>query len=277
MAARDYPPENPDDPRFDPGTARAREFGVPQPDAMTVFQRVMKWARWILTALTAIYCVSYLAILYGLEFHAEDHQFLSTMMYAPPWAWLLPIIPLGVLAIFIYARLLIPLALMVPVMIFGFMDMHWHNHASALNPSFKIVTNNIGQDHKKSFKDFADLQKADIIALQDANASVRGPEFAKDYPDRYVVGKDQFILISKFPIRCGKVSHKTRAFILCTAITRHPWMRASLRQPPSMVRTLQPRLRATIFLPCNFTRKKARPLACSCTVIFCVGTHNQNS
>ena len=201
MAARDYPPENPDDPRT--GPARPREYGVPNPNELSLPQKLLMWSRWILTALTVVYCVIYLALLYGLEFHAEDSQFLSTMIYVPSWAWLLPAIPLGLLAIIIYARLLIPLALCVPVMIFGFMDLHWHNHVNSTNPTFKIVTNNIGQDHKKSFKDFADLQKADIIALQDANASARGPEFAKDYPDRYVAGKDQFILISKFPIRAA--------------------------------------------------------------------------
>lgn len=201
MAARDYPSENPDDPRT--GPARPREYGGPNPHGVSLPQRLLLWSRWILTALTAVYCVAYLALLYGLEYHAENSQFLSTMIYVPSWAWLLPAIPLGALAIFIYARLLIPLAVCVPVMIFGFMDLHWHNHVNSTNPTFKVVTNNIGQDHKKSFKDFADLQKADLIALQDANASARGPEFAKDYPDRYVVGKDQFILISKFPIRAA--------------------------------------------------------------------------
>ena len=97
-------------------------------------------------------------------------------MYAPPWAWLLPIIPLGGVAIFLYARLLIPLGLCIPIMIFVYMDMRWHNWGTPLNPTFKVVTNNIGQDHKKSFKPFADLQRADIIALQDANAAIRGPE-----------------------------------------------------------------------------------------------------
>ncbi|MFA6546071.1 MAG: endonuclease/exonuclease/phosphatase family protein [Limisphaerales bacterium] len=178
---------------------------MPHPNDMTVLARLMMWARWIMTALTVIYCVGFVGLLYGLEFLAEDHQFLSTMMYAPPWVWLLPIIPLGFLAIFIYARLLIPLALCFPVMIFAFMDLRWHNHGRPLGPSFKVVTNNIGQDHNKSFRAFADLQKADIIALQDASASGRGPAFAKDYPDRYVAGKDQFILISKYPVRAADV------------------------------------------------------------------------
>ena len=81
----------------------------------------------------------------------------------------------------------------------------WHGYATSTNTTIRVVTNNIGQDHTKSFKDFANLQKADIIALQDAPADGRGPDFARDYPDRYVAGKDQFILISKFPIRAANV------------------------------------------------------------------------
>ncbi len=203
MAARNYPPDNSDEPQSAPGSARAREFGVPHPNDVGIVQKAVTWARWILTALTVVYCLSLLAILYGIEFHAEEHQFLSTMMYVPPWAWLLPIIPLGGLAIFLYARLLIPLALCLPVIVIGFMDLRWHSWPPPFNPSFKIVTNNIGQSHKTSYKDFADLQKADIIALQDANASARGPEIAKDHPDKFVVGKDQFVLVSKFPIRAA--------------------------------------------------------------------------
>lgn len=202
MAARDYP-QDPGEPQSAPGSPRPREYGMPHPNDVGVLQKAVIWARWILTALTAIYCVSVLAILYGIEFHAEEHQFLSTVMYVPPWAWLLPIVPLGGLAIFLYARLLIPMALMLPILVFGFMDLRWHNWPTAFNPSFKIVTNNIGQSHKTSYKDFADLQKADIIALQDANASARGPEIAKSHPDRFVVGKDQFVLVSKFPIRAA--------------------------------------------------------------------------
>lgn len=204
MAARDYPPD-PGEPQPAPGSPRPREYGVPHPDDLGIVQRAILWARWILTALTVVYCVSFVALLYGLEFHAENHQFLSTMMYAPPWAWLLPIIPLGGLAIFLYARLLIPLALLLPVMIFGFMDLRWHNWPAPFNPSFKVVSNNVGQSHKTSYKEFADIQRADIIALQDTDAKRDGAAAAKDYPDRFVVGKDQFLLISKFPVRAADV------------------------------------------------------------------------
>ncbi len=204
MAARDYPPEDPGEPQSAPGGARPREYGRAHFEDAGLLPKLLKWARIILTGATAIYCAGYLVLLYGLEFEAEDHQLLSTMMYAPPWAWLLPIIPLSGLAIFIYARLLIPLALCVPVMIFAFMDLRWHSHVTPVNPSIRIVTNNIGQSHKTSFKDFADLQKADVIALQDTSTS-RGPEFVKMYPDRYVVVKDQFTLISKFPVLAADV------------------------------------------------------------------------
>jgi endonuclease/exonuclease/phosphatase family metal-dependent hydrolase len=165
----------------------------------------VQWARIILTTLTVIYCVAFLGILVGIEYYAEDFYFLSTAMYLPPWGWLMPLIPLAFLSLFVYARLLIAHAACVPILIFGFMDLRWHSWATPINPTIRIVTNNIGQSHKTSYKDFADLQKADLIALQDANAAARGPELAQQHPDRYIVGKDQFILISRFPVRAADV------------------------------------------------------------------------
>ena len=203
MAARDYPPDNADEPQSAPLPGHARKHGVPHPHDVSIVQRLLTFTRFTLGALTAIYCVALLAILYGLEYHAEEHPFLSTGMYLPPWGWLLPLAVLAPVSLLFYARLLLPQALCIPVVIFAFMDLRWHNWPVALNPTVKLVTNNIGQSHKTNFKDFADLQGADLIALQDANAAARGPEIAKQYPDRYIVGKDQFILISKFPIRAA--------------------------------------------------------------------------
>ena len=203
MAARDYPPDNADEPSSAPQPGRAREHGVPRSNDVSLMQRLLTWSRFLLGAMTAVYCVALLALLYGLEYRAEEHPFLSTGMYLPPWGWLLPLAVLAPLSLLFYARLLIPQVLCVPVVLFAFMDLRWHNWPVALNPTIKLVTNNIGESHKTSFKDFADLQAADLIALQDANASARGPKIAEQYPDRYVVGKDQFILVSKFLIRAA--------------------------------------------------------------------------
>ncbi|MBI5799625.1 MAG: hypothetical protein HZA92_02715 [Verrucomicrobia bacterium] len=202
MAARDYPPDNTDEPQPDAHYSRPREHGVLHGSGVTMMQRLLTWTRFTLTALTVIYCVALLAILYGLEYHAETHQFLSTGMYLPPWGWLLPVAVLAPPSLLFYARLLLPQALCIPVVLFGFMDLRWHGWQVPIGPTVKIVTNNIGQASETGFKDFADLQKADIIALQDTAAG-RGPKLAEMYPDRYIVVKDQFMLISKFPIRAA--------------------------------------------------------------------------
>ena len=126
-------------------------------------------------------------------------------MYLPPWGWLVPAVPLALLATFIYARLLIPLAVCLPIMVFGYMDLRWHNSSRALNPNaaFKVVSNNIGQDHNKSYMDFADAQNAYIIALQDAYPPKNGPLAKEHFPKHYVKGIDQFVLLSRFPIRAA--------------------------------------------------------------------------
>lgn len=202
MAARDYPSDNSDEPQQEPRHARPREHGVANPNEVPLLQRLLTLTRFTLGALTALYCVGLVAILYGLEYHAESHPFLSTGMYLPPWGWLLPLVLLAPPSALFYARLLLPQVVCVPLVLFGFMDIRWHGPHASINPTVKIVTNNIGQAKVTGFKDFADLQKADLIALQDAGAG-RGPEIAKAYPDRYIVVKDQFTLISKFPVRAA--------------------------------------------------------------------------
>ena len=205
MATRDYPPDPTEDPPFGGKAARPRE-SVPSPSpGQNLLHELLTWTRWLLTALTVVYCAAFLILLYAIEFHAEDYPFLSTAMYVPPWAWLLPLVPLAFFSLIFYARLLIPQVVCVPIMIFGFMDLHWHDWPGAGKASFRVVTNNVGQNHGKTFKAFADMQKADIIALQDADAGARGPEIAREFPDRFVAGRNQFILISKFPIRAADV------------------------------------------------------------------------
>jgi len=201
MAAPNYPPDSPDETSSGRAAAAPREPGFSPPVRERVFEKVLTWTRWLLTALTVVYCVGFLVILYLLEYQAEEFTFLSTAMYLPPWGWLVPLVPLAFFSLLIYARLLIFQVACIPVMIFGFMDLRWHGWPPPSKASFRIVTNNIGQSHKTSYKAFAEQQRADLIALQDAG--MRGPEIAREYPDRYVVGKDQFVLISKFPVKAA--------------------------------------------------------------------------
>ena len=64
MAARDYPPD-PGDAQSAPREPRPREYGG-SPTEGGPLQNAVAWARWLLTALTVVYCVSYLVILYAL-------------------------------------------------------------------------------------------------------------------------------------------------------------------------------------------------------------------
>jgi endonuclease/exonuclease/phosphatase family metal-dependent hydrolase len=202
MASRDYPTDNADEPQDGPKFSRPREHGVTNPTAVPLLQRLLTFTRFTLSALTLLYCVALLAILYGLEYNAESHPFLSTGMYLPPWGWLCPLALLAPPSLIFYARLLLPQVVCIPVVVFGFMDVRWHGPHDTTGVKIKVVTNNIGQAKDLGFKPFAVQQDADIIALQDA-WSRYGPQFAEAFPGRYIVVKDQFTLISKFPIRAA--------------------------------------------------------------------------
>jgi len=154
-------------------TAAPRQPHYSPPGHERILDKVLTWARWLLTALTVVYCLGLLVLLYLLEYEAEEFTFLSTAMYLPPWIWLAPLIPLALLSLFIYARLLIFHVACVPVVIFGFMDLRWHGWPPSSKAAFKVVTNNIGQSHKTSYKAFAEEQRADIIAFVSGGRKVR--------------------------------------------------------------------------------------------------------
>lgn len=69
MAAPNYPPDSPDE-TSSRRAAAPREPSFSPPVRERVFEKVLTWTRWLLTALTVVYCVGFLVILYLLEYQA---------------------------------------------------------------------------------------------------------------------------------------------------------------------------------------------------------------
>lgn len=95
------------------------------------------------------------------------------------------------------------IALTLITVLFFFMDYVTAGSRPPGGPTFKVMTNNIGQNHGKSIKPFVDVEDPDIIVLQDAGQ--RDPEYQKLFPEYYMRGEDQFLVISKYPIINGGV------------------------------------------------------------------------
>lgn len=179
--------------------------GMPgQGDFAGVFQKVLKFARWGLTGVTLLYVLWLLAVIYMVEYQAEEHHITSILMYFPQYFWIFPLLGLGFCALVLWQwKLIIVDGVMMAVVLFYFMDYVWSGGREPSGPSVTLVTNNIGESHGKSIQPFIEREKPDLIALQDAG--LRGPEYAKMFPEHYLSGQDQFLLISRHRIVNGGV------------------------------------------------------------------------
>lgn len=155
-------------------------------------------AAWFYIILLAIFLVLTAAI-------GERFWITAAALYTPPTLWFLPALVLLPLSFFVKSRAAFAQFLCVLALAIFWMPFRWsrwtlrENNRVGNNPTLVCVTNNVAENNHQSLQPFLDAERPDIIALQDA--AFRGGAYQRAYPDRFVAERDQFILISKFPIR----------------------------------------------------------------------------
>ncbi len=174
-----------------PPAPSPRPVGAPTVDGSA-------WRRF-LVGLTLGYVFCLVAVLVALEWFGDRYWFLSFLLYLPPQGWLLPLFVLTPLAVIVRSRLVWVQLLCVVLVLFVYMDFHWSFwRAPGKRETVTLVTNNIGQNYGQSLLPFIEEERPDVVALQDSR---------HDMPDRgarkewHVVVKDEFTLMSRFPIR----------------------------------------------------------------------------
>lgn len=196
------PSPNPPAPAGDPPVVALLERFVKSlkdwrnPDGL--IQKLIKWMRRIMLVINVSYAAVLCLILALLEWRAEAHWFLSFALYVPPQMWLLPVIVLAPLTLLIQPRWCLLHIACIVVVLYVYMDPQFSRQKTPKGSSFKLITNNRGQDNKKSPTDFVAAEKPDIIIYQDAG---RGPQYSKAYPELNVKAVDEFTVMSRFPVK----------------------------------------------------------------------------
>ncbi len=163
------------------------------------FQKVLQRIRSTAKLLTYTYLLSLIVLLAGMEWYGERYWLLSFLMYLPPTGWLLPLIFLTPLCLLFAPKTCWSHLFCLILVLYFYMDFKWSRWPAANGPTLTVLTNNIGENNRQSLTPFVQAENPDLIALQDALN--RGPAYQTAYPDRSVVAHEEFILISKFPIK----------------------------------------------------------------------------
>jgi endonuclease/exonuclease/phosphatase (EEP) superfamily protein YafD len=168
-------------------------------DPQGTYQKLLRWVRRLFTVATLAYAIGLLGLLAALEWHGERHWLLSFLLYLPPQGWLLPLAVLTPLCLLVQPKLAwIHLGCLVLVL-WLYMGWRFSSQREPRGPTVTLVTNNIGQNNRTSLSPFVAEEQPDIIALQEAGGSVQA--WQREYTNRFVAIVDQFVLISKYPVK----------------------------------------------------------------------------
>lgn len=163
--------------------------------------------RWLVSAIVASaygYTLGLVAVWFALAFVGERWWVTAALLYAPRFAFALPLVPLA-LALWLAGRrrLLWTQGLALLVCLFPLMGLVLPGFSSsrAAGPELKLLTFNVSSEQAgaEAILQRLDEAKADLVLLQEA--SEEGPLFdglAARYPHTHA--STQFLLGSRFPI-----------------------------------------------------------------------------
>lgn len=154
--------------------------------------------RAFLVAVTRIYGVILFVVLILMGWLGERTVLTSILIYVPVQTWLLPLLILTPVCFLFHRRLCLAHLGYLLVVIWLFMGFTWSRWLRPPGTTLTCITNNTGQSNHQSLRPFVQAEDPDVIALQDARFS--GPYYAKTYPNRFVAGRGEFVMISKYPI-----------------------------------------------------------------------------
>jgi len=168
---------------------------LPAPELLALARRYLaRGAAW----LTWAYLGGLFLLILWLEHAAERFWFTGILIFAPPAILLLPLLVLSPFCLLVRPRLLLWHVLAVVMVLFGFMTFHWGSRPAAKPGEITVVTHNAGQNSRPQFDAFLKATDPDLIVLQDAGG--RGADLSRKNPKRYVSGKGEFLLLSRFPV-----------------------------------------------------------------------------
>lgn len=172
------------------------------------FRRIWHCLRGAAKWLTIAYGGGLLVTLAALEWWGERNWLLSLLLFAPPQVLLAPVALLGPLCLICRPKWLLVHLGCAFLLCFVFMTYRHGPSRGAISDqnALTVITHNVGQGNRTQFMRFVEEEKPDLVLLQDARS--RGPDYVKTFPDRYVAGRGEFYLVSRFQIRRAEVLPK---------------------------------------------------------------------
>ena len=132
----------------------------------------------------------------------ENHWVTTIALFATPGVFLSPLLLfIPVTLLWDRKQCLVHVGAAL-VLIFYFMEWKWGPGMDLEKSDFTVLTNNIGQNNRTTFRNFQEKLHPDVILLQDIGGIVY--QYQKTFPGYYAAASDQFGILSRHPILDAK-------------------------------------------------------------------------
>jgi endonuclease/exonuclease/phosphatase (EEP) superfamily protein YafD len=154
--------------------------------------------RWSLRVITILYTCALVVGLLLTHFLAEGFWLTTVSLYSAPGFWLAPMLLLVPASLFWERRLLLLYPLLVVFLVFFHMRWNPFPGGDPTTAELIILSNNVGQRGKTSFRNYEQSIVPDIILLQEVGGRIYKHE--RDFPGYHAAASGEFGILSRHPI-----------------------------------------------------------------------------
>ncbi|MBT6462191.1 MAG: hypothetical protein HOK49_06595 [Opitutae bacterium] len=160
--------------------------------------RFMVLLRWTLRVITLLFVCLFVIGLLLTHFLAEGFWLTTVSLYSAPGFWLVPMFFLIPAALFLERKLLFVYPLLLLFLVFFHMQWKPFSSGDPTTGEFIILSNNVGQRGKTSFRNYEQRIVPDIILLQEVGGRIY--KYEKDFPGYHSAASGEFGILSRHPI-----------------------------------------------------------------------------
>ena len=131
------------------------------------FKKLEGFTRAPLRFITALYVLGGMILLFVTQMVGEEFWMTTLVLYSAPGFWLAPMLVLIPVALVVDRWLAVVCLALVPLFLCYHMGWQLPRGADTAKSNFNVLTNNVGQRGKTSFRKYQEKVFPDVILLQE--------------------------------------------------------------------------------------------------------------
>lgn len=171
----------------------------------TLVRLVLNFFKSFVFWLTLLCFLLVFALWGSMRWSGEQNITTAFLLFLPPLGWLLPLIPLVLLALLFNWRCLVALTALVLLIVWGWLGWRsslFRSSTFCSGATLSVMTYNRGESRNQSLQPFKQATLPDVLVLQDATNRLEGYRRSTEYAEfKYGASVGEHVILSKYPVK----------------------------------------------------------------------------